>query len=94
MRNIPLSAILKDYTAGKIHRNFHSKYEGIVLEVLADFHRDLAEARPESVLSAGKVMKLVELMNSDMKSFFNRNPFAIYELLIQGLHEDLNHAPK
>ena len=39
-------------------------------------------------------MRLLELMNPELKSFYNRDPFEMLCLLLNGLHEDLNSAPK
>jgi len=43
-------------------------------------------------MSPVKIMRLLELMNPEFKSFFKRDPFDMLLHILRGLHQDLNHA--
>lgn len=61
---------------------------------MGEFFYGYFKAKRKTSLSTIKEMRLLELMNPELKSFFKRDPFEMMLLFVNGLHEDLNHALK
>ena len=60
---------------------------------MSEFFLAFEKLKSQSSFTAVKIMRLLELMNPEFKSFYKRDPFDLMMHLINGLHDDLNKAP-
>lgn len=77
---------MNKFAMNQLEKNEGSNYEGVVAEQMSAFFSSYYQANKKSTMSPVKVMRLLELMNPQFKSFFKRDPFDMLLCLINGLH--------